>query len=63
MYVCFHPLPKEFEHDYVKAIGSMVKWCRNNIGHENENYWKKMDNGIVFARDEDALAFKLRFGL
>jgi len=63
MYVCFHPLPKEFEGNYAKAIKGMEKWCTERIGHWTEHYYYIRDNGIVFARDEDALAFKLRFGL
>ena len=60
---CFHPLPKEFEGNYIKAVNTMEKWLIKNVGHRTEHRWEKLQNGFVIERPEDVLAFKLRFGL
>lgn len=64
---------------YVSFIGTLgqymmyrqpiVQWLEQNLGKESDNTWHAAGirpdgfHGIWFAHDQDALAFKLRFGL
>lgn len=54
---------------YYNIRMQMLDWLARNIGTESKDTWYKAGidsfrfQGVFFAREEDAVAFKLRFGL
>jgi hypothetical protein len=47
-------------------ISQMKHWCNERVGHNNWNYYgihKKTPCMFKFKKEEDLLAFKLRFNL
>ena len=45
-------------------ISQMKHWCNERVGHNNWNYYgihKKTPCSFKFKKEEDLLAFKLRF--
>lgn len=53
-------------HSILMQDGEWFSWCEDNIGLNNEGWgWTDEPQGhfVYFRHEEDAVAFKIRFGL
>jgi hypothetical protein len=45
------------------VVEECIKWCAENVGKNEIDWYYDFIDGLFFRREDDRIAFKLKFGL